>query len=119
MKLEDQICTLDQARRLHELGIKGPSLYSLWFPQETFSAFTVAELGVMLSEVPGHYAFTVCIEPTKWVCRCQEKSEPPGTDRLKWFDYQHTEAQARAALLIYLLENKIITAEEANQRLVQ
>lgn len=69
MKLQDQVCTLEQAKRLAELGVVqgGSTFYfdkhELFInshtntgyyhnPQFCFSAFTVAELGVMPVEVP-------------------------------------------------------------------
>jgi hypothetical protein len=64
MKLQDQVCTLQQAKRLKELGVKQDSLYYYTEPvpgvpdwwiacqvlnlTEQYSGFTVAELGQML-----------------------------------------------------------------------
>ena len=76
MKLEDQVCSLELAKRLKELGVKQDSLfwYKRWIPEkgstyfmpewklslyskstvneyEYISAFTVAELGEMLPTI--------------------------------------------------------------------
>src|SRR4051812_36893725 len=66
MKLEQQVCSLELAKRLKELGVKQESLYywnirHIWIvlkaigepyitrkPEDYASAFTVAELGEML-----------------------------------------------------------------------
>lgn len=128
MKLENQCCTREQSKRLKELGISQNSteyflkgvddLYTGTFlkrmangknDDNASSAFTVAELGVLLSAatlgvmlpVWNGAAFSVDISlATGWDYNC--------------FEF---EAQARAAMLIYLLENNLVTAEECNTRL--
>lgn len=122
MKIEDQVCTLDQAKRLNDLGVvQGASAFyhntnsgeiehnshhktgTFYHAKYCFSAFTVAELGVMLK------GRTMPIWWDLWEGFCyKEGSQPRGYG---------TEAQARAAMLLYLLENKCITAEEVNKRL--
>lgn len=126
MKIENQVCTLEQAKRLKELGITKISennedesgfyyvnddslqFYSRedGFPSMSCkAAFTVAELGIMLG---------ILLE---FVHRL--------TDTYVWYwnttitdgiDYKH-EAEARAALLIYLLETNVISPDEVNERL--
>lgn len=127
MNLEQQVCSLDLAKRLKELGVKQESLF-VWTTLEyyahipgvqeeptpcvmsridagernTLSAFTVAELGEML---------------------------PASTDTRRnkgaWFvirdinedthvEKSNTEADARAKCLIYLLEQGIIKAQSLN-----
>lgn len=103
MELNQQVCSLESAKCLKELGVKQESLF-YWHEtarldginninqskinsKYCYSAFTVAELGEMLRECP----------------------------QLNWCDlytgdliFQPTEAEARAKMLIYLLENKLI-----------
>lgn len=135
MKLQDQVCTLEQAKRLKELGVIAESLF-LWQythidtrdgydhtcnivsfgykPQsvntELYPAFTVAELGVMMNS---EY-YTV-----------RDGSEMSSFANWSWYSDANdagfgpfnTEAQARSALLIHLLGTGKVTAEEVNQRL--
>lgn len=139
MKIETQVCTIEQAKKLKELGvIQDSQCYwrhdqvehvdgvnswsdqeslgemikhydSKWSPDwrdeyEIYSAFTVAELGAMLSGKNGF--------PQK------------GWEDKYWYDHINgnhqkfkTEAEARAAVLIDLLERKVIKVAHVNQRL--
>lgn len=136
MKLQDQVCTMQQGRRLIELGIEPISIFSHYIimpsitgdewhydiglseyydsgtlQERSSPAFTVAELGVLL---PSNTASYLPLgEKDKW-----------------WTDHKFirhdvtddsclapTEAQSRAALLVHLLETNQITADEANKRL--
>jgi hypothetical protein len=121
MKIQDQVCTEQQADRLKELGIVQESLFyhthsdwgvmpkkSIDFSGDPSSAFTVAELGVLLHLSP----YSVYLK----------------TDNIVFWhaDYEHmpfgafeTEAEAKAAILIHQLDNNIITPAEVNQRLNQ
>lgn len=116
MKIQDQCCSLEQAKRLKELGVRGESTFQCTkngIPQTgplMYQLWNVAELGVMLpSEVytrytgsnPHHNA------PWEWVDDAEGES-------LGVYD---TEAQARAALLIHLIERDHTTADEVNARL--
>lgn len=146
MKLEQQVCSLELAKRLKELGVKQESLfywvdlnfggkrgdlkpYPMFYQNQRpwddgdlyseywlASAFTAAELGLLL---PGtitrqeHF-----VEP--YDLTCQRLGEG-------WYVFYQTvhdfavlngdegmrnaqsEADARAELLIYLIENKLIT----------
>jgi hypothetical protein len=146
MKLEQQVCSLDLAKRLKELGVKQESVF--WWasferkdnpgvypnglsiePEWTinnydggsfgryqyvkhFSAFTVAELGEMLPaqlhiepsvEHPVHQ-FVMEKQFSQWhaayICAgCMGKVGSQVAD---------TEADARAKMLCYLLENKLL-----------
>lgn len=122
MKLQDQCCTLEQAKKLKELGVVQESLYcfydggflkDLWgtiqtkewresksVSATTYSAFTVAELSIMLLE----YAETFYTKNGKW--RIGDAD----------IDFD-TQAEASADRLIYLLENEILTTKEVNKRL--
>jgi len=138
MKISDQVNSIEQGQRLFELGILcRQSLYfhvnyrgkwNVWTEDvfvwnamdDVYSAFTVAELGVML---PCYYYSTKNAYPTGQfgmshtiddVC----KSFVDDTDQYL-LGASNTEAQARAAMLIYLLENNHITASDCNQRLMK
>ena len=139
MKLQDQVCTLPQAKRLKELGVQQDSLFDWvclmpdplgekWFYEiqyktqepETLqeliaSAFTVAELGGML---PRNFASFNCGYDIWRVANTFTYASGHGEDKigklftgeLKTYSWFHgeNEAQSRAAMLIHLLENKII-----------
>ena len=119
MKLEKQVCSLELAKKLKELGVKQESV---WYWTQTFnpkrkphpyqfeiqgcgradthhkySAFTVAELGEMLPS--GYYSIR---EGSVWECWLRN-----GTQKVE----ASTEADARAKMLIYLLENKLMLQE--------
>ena len=116
MNLISQVCTEEQAERLKQLGVCQLSLFyhtnsdwgvmprsSIDFSGNPSSAFTVAELGVMLP--PG------CVP---------EKS----STNAYWHDYIKgffmtfkTEAEARAATLIDLIERNVIKIADVNNRL--
>lgn len=133
MELESQLSSLELSNKLEKLGVKQESLYKWNVPELTdeekekghgyldselvpklytedqweaytedyippsskmYSAFTVAELGEMLKEID---------EPMPWHANGY------------WWFYEgetqvsiDTEANARAKMLIYLLENKLI-----------
>jgi hypothetical protein len=147
MNLENQVCSLDLANRLKELGVKQESLFwwiapednEKWPPMLVFktglgayyengaglndytfdvaplrvSAFTVAELGEMLpkiiQEIDWWSVKTVSKDEYKrWLCALFD-TDAGGHD---WKDpsfYANTEADARAKMLIYLLENNLMT----------
>ena len=129
MKLGDQVVSLELAKRLKELGVKQESHF-VWYtngdnahlldcpdgqrPMEakTYSAFTVAELGEMLPprlEIDG---------VMYWLDLAKNGPEPkigriwdvgyarPGEEWQIVFEAD-TEVDARAKMLIYLLENKL------------
>lgn len=141
MNLNDQVCTLSQAKKLQELGIeqrKGlfewcvfmpDPLGEKWFYAPVYfqeeiepqlhewiaSAYTASELGIMLPTNPSSSVNYSYYHRYNW------KGHSVGYTALglipierEWFK---TEAEARADLLIHLLENKTITPEECNKRL--
>lgn len=119
MKLQDQVCTLEQAKKLKELGVSQTGRYS-WFGFEDkywvqttkpvgdeklsysadlerykiASAFTVAELGVMLPLVCNTYRMT----DGKWVVLFSPKEHYARKSK-----YCDTEAESRADMLLTLL----------------
>ena len=132
MNQKNQVCTKEQALKLKELGVSQETLWSyfkcpshaglcltemsvrhVWILTgnpyddediEITAAFTVAELGVMLGPL-AHY--------------------PQHSDRNDyWYIYLDkyeqfkTEAEVRAATLIYRLEKGAITAAEVNHLLL-
>lgn len=135
MKLENQVCTLEQAKKLKELGVVGETEYYFrgdkiwhfnevtdWTNQEQLyeliesgdeadnivPVFTVAELGVMLPRET--YTF-LPRNDINWECLNNDYGLTIRT--------YETEAEARAEMLIYLLESGLTTAKEVNQRLTQ
>lgn len=137
MNLEDQVCSLELAKKLKEIGIKQRSMfvweyyddqcYAIKFipyavvPNEInkfqwFSAFTVAELGEML---PKELESDDKSNPYELCC----KWELHYSDNKMWhityrkyncenirdfIIYDENEANARAKMLIYLIENGLI-----------
>lgn len=125
MELKDQVCSLESAKRLKELGIPHKDSIFHWVHEDGewhieynasenfWPAFTVAELGeLLLSE----YADTHKGIDDIWRCG---KNEAIVDDEVEgemvdivWaegFQKANTEAEARAKMLIYLLENKLMT----------
>ena len=107
MKIEQQCVSLELSTKLKELGVEQESIF-VWDEKERVifipdndlrstdvSAFTVAELGNMLvdgrsgNEMPRGF----------WCSHRNDDGEQ---------QWEKTEANARAAMLIYLLENKLI-----------
>lgn len=130
MKLENQVCSPEQGKRLMELGVSNNSLFHhiieetalgienriayLASPPNKFRpAFTVAELGVML---PLRCISVRQVMNDSFACLHMNKNNND-VDYKYGIKAADAEAQARAAMLIYLLENNIITAAECNERL--
>ena len=131
MELSKQVVSLELAKRLKELGVKQDSLWywQNYFKEEEedremwnilskneieskgylfgkfYSAYTVAELGEMLPDwvdfTQKHYNST---SKKTWY-RCYTK------EGMMWVD-EENEADARAKMLIYLIENKLAEEED-------
>jgi hypothetical protein len=121
MTLENQVCTLKQAIKLKELGVEQLSLFCYMAYGNEFkdsekpffnnffkaddrfflwvSAFTVAELGAMLPQG------TRCRKcDVIWECEIADEAWEESFGQICTGE---TEAEGRAALLIYLLEKKL------------
>lgn len=138
MKIQDQVCTLEQSKRLKEFGIKQDAIWFWTYPvkekmistrkgiihyttcedilrdndgdefdHEVAAAFTVAELGVMI----GNAQYSVSYRfDNIWFWHAEINTEPFGAFK--------TEAEAKAAILIHLLEQELaINVEGVNARL--
>lgn len=150
MKIENQVCTLEQAKKLKELGVDCISLfqwrdfsrlrdnmvaplvsYDRAVPShasvmQVFNAFTVAELGVML---PYSVKNPTDAESYYFV-ECEIYNENPKnigcnsyltnfTGNIHSVKHKNTEAEARAAMLIYLLEQRLVSSQQVNEKLAQ
>lgn len=128
MKLEDQVASLELSKRLKELGVKQNSLFS-WNKQrygcylignnpnydsniidECIAALTVAELGKILprkitvNTINYYYTQMPCEDLKTWsIFYRNDFSGMPNCDI-----YDKNEANARAKMRIYLLENGLI-----------
>jgi hypothetical protein len=116
MKLENQVVSLEYAKKLKELGVRQESLF--WWVEYTdghgekehwaiennhvgykqyISAFTVAELGEMLPMI----YIPVRDGKKGWLWSGNGEK-----------NYEKTEADARAKMLICLLEKNLLQAKE-------
>lgn len=132
MKLEDQCCSFDLAKKLKELGVKQESVFywnlpfaesnknatldnynDRYMPGFWCSAFTVAELGEMLPNYTEQYDY-LHIQKTSY-----DWAVLYGLYGVKWdgegicspdvIEQESKEADARAKMLIHLIENGIVT----------
>jgi hypothetical protein len=145
MRLQEQVCSLELAKRLKELGVKQESLWAWWVATdmddtpalnrhpdkdcptcghpkapyfEWISAFTVTEFGQMLPKTirsphqPSRNAL-LSSQPS-WFYddrRYDDGVQARDAWRVGYenlYEEGDTEADARAKMLIYLLENKVI-----------
>lgn len=127
MKLEQQVCSLELAKRLKELEVIQQSLWYWqrfnsmgklkWALSNTtnshcVSAFTVAELGEMLPVIVKAGKRGLNSEMLS-ITKGHFGDAPEISWQVMYYDVKFfnaaTEADARAKMLIYLLENKLIT----------
>jgi hypothetical protein len=124
MKLENQVCSLENGKKLAELGVTMDS-YFVWIETVDYNykaegffkvlkrgsagiyqlhapAYTVAELGEMLPDGD----ITTRRGTKRFHCE---------TMTFNHYTIEYTEADARAQMLIWLLENGFITAQEINK----
>lgn len=138
LPLAHMVCTVPQAQKLRKLGVT-QTAYHWHFKSEFFAdqysikfwkdmrtsknkrgncaAFNVAELGIMLPE----YCFSKLSsggQPKFYCCIVQDHKRGPAEKY--WEDtFAHTEAEARAEMLIYCIEKKLpqCTIAEVNERI--
>lgn len=125
MRLEDQVCSLELSRKLRELGVKQKSVF--WYfgtsqefesgkgyagpvtnrheKYENISAFTVAELGEMLRR---GIIFRQEVATGNWGCGIDINTAARLGTTPNYIKAA-TEADARAKMLTYLIENGLIT----------
>lgn len=149
MKLKNQVCTLEQAQKLRELGVIQESLFTynevtnsldivpafelhqgvFFLANDWWSAYTVAELGLMLpSHSPSYvhdgrnhsHCQNARVDTFPLIDSGQSYEATPAHELNKEIvpiSTGRTEAEARAAMLIHLLGNNLISASEVNKRL--
>ena len=126
MKLEDQVCSLELAQKLKELGVRQESLH-LWLEAsdgarlmnnptssvykyfEKSAAFTVAELGEMLQKYDAKFDLVTHMMQMD-IANTEQRYAVNIPQVNDWTAYiSDTEANSRAKMLIYLIENNLIT----------
>lgn len=145
MKIENQVCTIEQAKTLKELGISQDS-YFHWqhYPKTTYreeslgivnplskegitdageswSAFSSAELGEMLIvDDDTHFTETRYNEHGgEWETITHKRTEDEQNEGFAMIDGSigSTEAESKAEALLYLLEKRILTPEIVKENL--
>ena len=123
MNLEKQVVSLELAKKMKELGFKQESLwwwrklfndsYKIQSDHDLikdigvyFSAYTVAELGEMLPSQYHSWKSILDEEGLGKGCLCVRFSEPEFDSSDEHWISADTEANARAKMLIWLIENK-------------
>lgn len=148
MKLENQVCSLEQAKvlgkfgieqnhnlfyyskvsyqQIAHLGFQSPDKFCspFSFPDYSnggyfISAFTVAELGKLLGEFLNYETF---IDNTYTASINKVQIPHPSIkEGNNWFCIKSdkSEAEVRAEMLINLLAHKLLSVEDCNKRLLQ
>ena len=135
MKLENQVVSLELAKKMKELGFEQESLYN-WCEQFSWGArkplgtfvltdskeriykdqektlihaYTVAELGKMLPNGFITYSFIDMEGATQWICEdSRGYGKRMGKNLTTHTEQEYTEADARAKMLIYLKEKNLL-----------
>ncbi len=132
MKLENQVCSFKQAKKLKELGVFQDSLFYFsngnWlikpkpskFNGSETSTFTVAELSVMLGDNYPSWSFEK--DERKWITTIIDKNEKRNGKNITTapeFDrFATTQAQSMAELLIAVIEINWVKIIDVNDRLL-
>jgi len=122
MKLKNQVCSLELSKQLEKLGVKQNSFWYWFNPfknqgwelvrylewdfnmhHEFYRAYSVAELGEML---PEDYKITLMKDNREITVGLWNLDKKWGKERHCSNFEAKTEADARAKMLIYLIENK-------------
>jgi hypothetical protein len=122
MKLENYVCTLEQAKKLKELGVGRESIFS-WFRHSGDSQFDIRryeeivlagyeQVGAYTSQELAEEIFKFCDQFRQNISDDEIRMEAIYSKRLSVICPSYmkipniTEARARAEFLIYLLENR-------------
>ncbi|HZV21345.1 MAG TPA: hypothetical protein VE986_07350 [Hyphomicrobiales bacterium] len=127
MILEKQVCSFALAKLLCDLGVSQHTSFFYWQPDGdglleywdmkdgSVSAFSVPELGEMLpwELIVGAHRYELDLfkngeEPAHWFVGYTTKDEPIYSVLGMNYHFGKTEADARAKMLIYLLEQQLI-----------
>ncbi len=127
MKLEDQVISLDNAKKLKELGVKQDSLFyrclqingseDRWINfgndlheyNEIYSAFTAAELLEILPEFIRNYNLIINKESESYYVFYEEQDVDLYTANSKFLIFNDKNlSNSLAKTLIFLIENKLI-----------
>lgn len=122
MKLEQQVVSLEIAKKLKDLGVEQKSLWYWVYDEKDithqvirneepfisdyqikYSAFTVAELGELLPK-DSHYDHCSTVKGYQWRVCAHDRAYRGELGRA----FADTEADSRAKMLIYLKEHKLI-----------
>lgn len=121
MNLEQQVVSLELAKKLKELGVKQDSIFfytlggvvsrleALDIFDTNYAAFTVAELGIMLPATCYYSKYTGGRSGSRvegW-----KSSVMINEDEIH-SEYDKNEADARAKMLIHLIENKMVNVDD-------
>ena len=127
MEIEEQVCSLESAKRMKELGFPQKAYWS-WYTNadnaelihnpngyrgmevKTFDAYTVAETGEMLPNFVSEKDFIRFYKHyDKWVCYLEDRD---GYRKIGRGFVNNKEAEVRAKMLIYLAENSFINPKK-------
>lgn len=112
---DSKIMLSKQTESFKQMGKIEGSRWIKYFP-----VFTCSELGEMLVDRSGKIMATSFYNDHYGVWECHVTKENDETEHEPFLDANgegDTEAECRAEVLIYLLENKLVTPEDVNQRL--